>query len=307
MEYVMKHMVQNELKRQKKLLENYKRRYEKVKALEGCKLEISIKDGRTYYYEYVDGKRKYLGNAKNKMVHDIQELYLCKDMMQLVTDNIRELEDFLNLFQWITPELVRSRLPKCYIPTDLNLSLMEGGFAKKWRCEMQKIKDAYPVEHPEHLSVTTCDGTKVRSRAEAMLYDMFVAMGFTVLYEFPVWIDGKLFHPDFTLLHPYTHNVYFWEHLGMWYREDARGNYRRGFLHKAEQYEKIGFYLGNNLLTSYEYKGGGINMNWLQDRCRSLLLRTKDDQIAVDAKTFIHEQRKHLEDQKKRAANGSKK
>lgn len=298
MEYVIKHMVQSELKRQKKLMANYTRRYEKVKTLEGCQLETGISRGHTYYYERKEGERQYLGNEDNERVQNIQELYLCKKMIQLTEENIRELEDFLNLFHWITPELLKRRLPKCYIPADLDRNFLDTSFSNKWACAMQKIKDAYPVEHPEHLSITTCDGTKVRSRAEAMLYDMFVAMGFKVLYEFPVWIDGKLFHPDFTLLHPYTHNVYFWEHLGMWYREDVRGNYRRGFLHKAEQYEKIGFYLGNNLLTSYEYKGGGINMNWLQDRCRSLLLRAKDDKIAVDAKAFMHEQREHLKARK---------
>lgn len=298
MEYVMKHMVQLELKRQKKLLENYNRRYEKVKNLEGCKLQIGTKRGHTYYYESKGSERKYLGNAKNERVQDVQELYLCKKMIQLARENIRELEDFLKLFHWITPELVRNRLPKCYIPVDLDRNFVEGSFTNKWLCEMKKIKDAYPVEHPEHLSITTCDGTKVRSRAEAMLYDMFVAMGFTVLYEFPVWIDGKIFHPDFTLLHPYTHNVYFWEHLGMWYREDA-GAYRRGFLYKVEQYEKIGFSLGNNLLTSYEYKDGGINMNWFQDICQSILSRAKEDIIAVDAKAFMHEQRKHLKERKK--------
>lgn len=296
MEYVIKHMVQLELKRQKKMMANYSRRYEKVKNLEGCQLETGISRGHIYYYERKEGKRKYLGNRENERVQDIQELYLCKNMIQLTKENIRELEDFLNLFHWITPEVLKNRLPRCYIPADLERNFLDASFSNKWVCAMQKIKDAYPVEYPEHLSVTTCDGTKVRSRAEAMLYDMFVAMGFKVLYEFPVWIDGKLFHPDFTLLHPYTHKVYFWEHLGMWYREDASSNYRRGFLHKAEQYEKIGFYLGNNLLTSYEYKDGGINMNWFQAICQSILSRAKEDPITVDAKVFLHEQRKHLKE-----------
>lgn len=158
------------------------------------------------------------------------------------------------------------------------------------------IKNAYPIEYPENLKTTTCDGTKVRSRIEAMLYDMFVSMGFSAIYEFPIWIDGVCYRPDFTLLHLLLRRIYLWEHLGMWYHESEKRNYRRNFLHKAEEYEKLGFYLGNNLFNSYELANGGINMNRFQDMCYSTLERAGEQQVYEEAEQFLRMQRQHEEE-----------
>lgn len=294
MEYLIKNIVLKELERQKQMKRTYERRRSKVQSFETDRLELNIKNGQTYYYSRKGKERKYLGNHSNETVMAIQEFQLCNTMLDILDNNIRALENLIDDFHWISLDIIQQKLPKVYQPKTINNNFIDQRFCSQWIREMTRIKNAYPIEHPENLKTTTCNGTKVRSRVEAMLYDMFVAMGFLVIYEFPIWIDGVCYRPDFTLLHPFLHRIYLWEHLGMWYHESEKRNYRRSFLHKTEEYEKIGFYLGNNLLTSYELANGGINMNRFQDTCDSILEQTGEEPVYVDAKKFLQDQRKHM-------------
>lgn len=295
MEYLIKNIVIKELERQKQMKRTYERRRNKVLSFEHYRLEPSMKHGKLYYYSRDGNNRNYLGNRSNPIVQSVQEFQLCDKMLKVLEDNIRSLEHLLETFHWISVDMIRKELPKVYIPPSLDANFEDRRFCIQWKNEMERIKALYPIEYSENLKTTTCDGTKVRSRVEAMLYDMFIAMGFTVVYEFPIWIDGVCYRPDFAMLHPSMRRIYLWEHLGMWYYENGNRNYRNNFVQKSAEYEKLGFYLGNNLLTSYEFANGGINMNRFQDTCRSILERTTEDQVYVDAKKFLQNQRKHIE------------
>ncbi len=294
MDYLIKNVVLKELERQKQMKRTYERRRSKVQSFETYRLELNSKNGQTYYYSRKGKERKYLGNQSNETVMAIQEFQLCNTMLEILDGNIRALENLVEGFRWISLDAIQQELPKAYQPKTINNNFIDRRFCSQWIREMTRIKNAYPIEHPENLKTTTCDGTKVRSRVEAMLYDMFVSMGFLVIYEFPIWIDGVCYRPDFTLLHPFLQRIYIWEHLGMWYHESEQRNYRRYFLHKTEEYEKLGFCLGNNLLTSYESANGGINMNRFQDTCYSILERAGEEPVYVDAKKFLQDQRKLL-------------
>ena len=139
----------------------------------------------------------------------------------------------------------------------------------------------------------TRDGTKVRSRAEAMLYDLFTAMGLVVVYEFPIKIGNRILVPDFLILHPKTMWVYVWEHLGMWFHRDYSRRYRERFCEKTEEYAKIGFVIGANLIASYEKPDGGIDMGIIQELCRCYFYADcVTEGAGVDAREFLLSQKK---------------
>lgn len=286
---VLESIIKKELERQRRLERTYEERKAKVSEFEGMKLSMSKKKNHTYYYEVKDGVPKYLGGEQNETVQAIKELRLCKTMLKMTESNIYELESFLQNYNWITPEMVREKMPKTYLPMNLNENFEDKRFSKNWQRKMNAIKKSYPIKRPENLIAETCDGTRVRSRAEALLYDMFVAMGFVVLYEFPVVINGITYCPDFLLMNPRTHKLYIWEHLGLWYHETRGPSYRQEFIQKTMQYAQLGFSLGYNLLTSYESPSGGIYLNPLQELCRSILENTNNDENGVDAIKFYKE------------------
>lgn len=286
---VLESMLRRELDRQKRMKQTYEERKEKVSDFEGVRMSISKKRNKDYFYLVKEGGLEYLGDEKNETVQAIKELRLCKTMLQITEGNIEALKTLLKNYNWITPKLIREKIPKTYLPKNLEENFEDKRFSKNWQRKMNKIKKAYPIKNPENLVAETCDGTRVRSRAEALLYDMFVAMGFVVLYEFPLVINGKTFYPDFLLMNPRTRQLYIWEHLGMWYHETRGPSYRQEFIQKTMQYALIGFSLGHNLLTSYESPGGGIYLNPLQELCRSILDNVNSDKNGVDAIAFYKE------------------
>lgn len=118
---------------------------------------------------------------------------------------------------------------------------------------MQAHKAKIPVHYPENLKILTFDGTAVRSRVEALLYERFSAAGFYVIYEYPIeYAPGKFIRPDFLLIHPETGAIFLWEHLGLWYHETSSEFYRNEFNGKTDIYRNLGFIPGVNLLMSFE-------------------------------------------------------
>lgn len=108
-------------------------------------------------------------------------------------------------------------------------------------------------------TVSTIDGTLVRSRIEAIIYDHMVSAGLLVIYEFPIFVEDHIIYPDFLILHPLTGKLYILEHLGYWYHDAKGTGYRSNFCIKTVELASLGFVLGKNILTTFEDGGGTID------------------------------------------------
>ena len=73
----------------------------------------------------------------------------------------------------------------------------------------------YDPNHPEKLVVPTVTGEMVRSKSEAMILMLLEYSGIPYRYECRLDIDRKAYYPDFTIRHPYTGEIFYWEHVGM--------------------------------------------------------------------------------------------
>lgn len=102
--------------------------------------------------------------------------------------------------------------------------------------------------HPEHLTVKTVNGLYVRSKSEAFIAAELAANGIPFRYECKLDIEGMAFYPDFTIKHPYTGEVFLWEHLGM--LDD--NHYLDTALSKTRVYIKNGYIPMVNLILTYE-------------------------------------------------------
>lgn len=191
-------------------------------------------------------------------------------MVEILDDNIRLLREFTERYCDTDVESVRQRLPKQYIPllTDI-LELNTNSIEARVQA-MRERKTTIPPRHPEALRITTFDGTLVRSRVEALLYERFCAAGFYVLYEYPIeYAPGKYLCPDFLLIHPVTGQVILWEHLGRWFHAENSRQYRDSFNWKTDIYRELGFIPGINLQMSFE-TDSGLDLEWISGQIEYL-------------------------------------
>lgn len=220
------------LQQHEELLRKYKKKALTLKDYDGIFLKARTTGGRTYFTGYRPGKKpKYIGNEKHTTVQRIQNLRATKVLISMLESNIAALKHFQDNYIDITTEEIRKRLPKCYVP----------------------------VKYPEKCTVSTIDGTLVRSRIEAIIYDHLVSAGLLVIYEFPIFVEDHIIYPDFLILHPLTGKLYILEHLGYWYHDAKGAGYRSNFCIKTVELASLGFVLGKNILTTFEDGGGTID------------------------------------------------
>ena len=104
--------------------------------------------------------------------------------------------------------------------------------------------------NPEQLLHRTITGENVRSKSEAFIYTSLAANKIPFRYECALQLGKRTYYPDFTIRHPRTGDVIYWEHFGMM---DHREYAKKAFA-KLEYYQNYGIIPSINLITTYETK-----------------------------------------------------
>ena len=104
------------------------------------------------------------------------------------------------------------------------------------------------TNHSEHLKIKTASGYQVRSKSEALIDMMLCMRHLPFRYECELQLGDIVLYPDFTIRHPRTGEIYYWEHFGMMDSPE----YRRKVISKLELYMEYGIYPNQNLITTYE-------------------------------------------------------
>lgn len=69
-------------------------------------------------------------------------------------------------------------------------------------------------------------------------------------YEYPITFNEITIYPDFTLRHPKTGQVFYWEHFGMM----DNPSYAKNVFAKLQWYSNNGLIPSINVITTYETK-----------------------------------------------------
>lgn len=115
-----------------------------------------------------------------------------------------------------------------------------------------------PYEHnpkfPEYLIHKCQSGNLVRSKSEAMI-DMFLYLNkIPFRYECALQLGEATIFPDFTIRHPQTGAVYYWEHFGM--MDDP--HYCQNACTKLQLYTSYKIIPTIHLITTYETKANPL-------------------------------------------------
>lgn len=111
-------------------------------------------------------------------------------------------------------------------------------------------------DFPENKKFHTKKGDLVRSKSEVFIADALYLHKIPYHYEEKLYLNEYgFFYPDFTICHPKTLRVVYWEHFGMMDSED--------YIHKT--FRKLDVYAMNqilptfNLITTYESRDNPLD------------------------------------------------
>ena len=104
--------------------------------------------------------------------------------------------------------------------------------------------------HPEHLIHKCAAGCFVRSKSEAMIATSLYTRKIPFRYECGLYLNGTLVYPDFTIRHPDSGQLYYWEHFGLM----DKASYVKDTMDKMLDYCMNGIIPSIHLITTYETK-----------------------------------------------------
>ena len=111
------------------------------------------------------------------------------------------------------------------------------------------------INYPEHLTNHAYSGNIVRSKSEVLI-DMFLFKNnIPFRYECLLQLDDISIYPDFTIRHPKTGQVYYWEHFGMM----DNPTYSKNVCSKLQNYISHGIIPSIHLITTYETRDNPLS------------------------------------------------
>ena len=116
--------------------------------------------------------------------------------------------------------------------------------------EWQKSPYDQCMKYPEQRKHKTAIGNKVRSKSELLIDLTLYKHKIPFRYECALQLGDEVFYPDFTIRHPQTGEVYYWEHFGKMDHE----RYAKNTGSKLQFYIAHGIIPGVNLITTFETK-----------------------------------------------------
>lgn len=108
---------------------------------------------------------------------------------------------------------------------------------------------------PEQLIHKSSSGNLLRSKSESMIDMLLYTNKIPFRYECMLLLGEITIYPDFTIRHPKTGQIYYWEHFGMM----DNPSYSKKVASKLDLYISNGFIPSIQLLTTYETKDSPLS------------------------------------------------
>ena len=128
--------------------------------------------------------------------------------------------------------------------------------AQKWCAESYETNPS----HPENLIHTTLAGHKVRSKSEVIISNLLYTNQIPYRYEAALPLKEFTAYPDFTIMHPVTNKIFYWEHFGMM----DNAPYCDTACNKLKTYCYNGIFPSMQLITTYETSKCPISTDQVQ-------------------------------------------
>lgn len=138
-------------------------------------------------------------------------------------------------------------------------------YVKAWQA-VEYEHMGFAEDSPEYY---TDKGERVRSKSEVIIANKLFSNGVPYRYEFPIYKDGRIVaNADFLCLNVNTRKEYIWEHFGMMDNVE----YANSAVKKIANFQKMGYYLGKNMIATFESNLCPQNTYLMEDMIKKYLL-----------------------------------
>ena len=209
------------------------------------------------WYQSDGHKKKYIPKKNRQLAEQLAEKKYLLTLIENLNKEIKAIDFYLRHHytdvrtagQLLTQmSEYQELLAPCFIPKSQELN--------NWMCAPYERNS----KNPEALLHKGSSGNMVRSKSEAII-DMFLHMyKIPFRYECALHLRDVTFFPDFTIRHPITGKVYYWEHFGL--MDDS--HYVRNVNWKLEQYISNGLIPSIQLITTYETKDHPLSVEMVE-------------------------------------------
>lgn len=251
--------IRNYLAQLKTIRNNQQVRLRELSDYSQLVLKPLCKRNNHVYYgvcKFGDKRVRYLGNESKMEVDLIRESRYLAKSIETIERNIKLIEVFLAKYESISFGSINMRLPKAYRSGSFRADIRDKA-AKKWKQKAEAYKATFESYRPEELTQTTIDGSLVRSKSEALIYNYLLEAGYTFVYELPLKGPHRTFYPDFTILSEidYKTEVRI-EHQGMYEKND----YRERSESREYDYWSNGFLPARDVYFTFDDNKGGFDI-----------------------------------------------
>lgn len=171
----------------------------------------------------------------------------------------------LEQFRPYVPKEISLSLADCYRDFDLSKIALTGEINPE---EWSKLSYKYNTGFQENLKYRSESGLYTRSKAEADIATKLEQEQFHFRYEPQLTLGKHTFYPDFCALHRISHRPIYWEHFGAM----DQPRYAHSACEKLRIYAEHGYYLGDNLIMTWETGKEPLNFPHINDRIQKYLL-----------------------------------
>jgi|LSQX01.3.fsa_nt_gb hypothetical protein len=243
----------------------------KTKALKTAPdgfLRVAKKHNSRQYYHRT-GRSKYesvyLNRNQYKLAASLaQKDYDCKLIAELKAE-IKILKGFFISYQPKRIEEIYSSLHECRKPLVRPVIIPDEDYAREWM-NFEYMKKKFDDGAPEYY---TAKGERVRSKSELIIADTLNRFNIPYRYECPIESSGNgTIHPDFSCLNVRTRKEFLWEHNGMM----SDSEYADYAIRRIEMYALDGYFLGENLLLTFETSSRPLNSRIIECYIRKFLI-----------------------------------
>lgn len=254
-------------------LRGYEERLKKEKAELNSMPEGSLifmnDNGRTNYVQLIPASAKTGGKrirrAINKDPNLIKQLARKKFLqksVELTSEEVERIKIFLQSSRPPDAERVLETLPEKYKDISESVYFPKRAEAKQW-AQKPFNQSTFNPEEKIHMSI---GGIKVRTKSELLIADRLELYDLPFRYEDTLGYRQYSFNPDFSVMT--TKGIMYWEHCGM--MNDPK--YRRRNEWKLQIYNKIGVVPWKNLIITYDFEDGGLDLRIIESEIVNKLL-----------------------------------
>lgn len=218
-----------------------------IEVLPSGELHLRRNGDYTKWYNHYDGRIEYITKKQRSLA---EQLAIRKYKIALIKELQAEKQAIEAYMKCIDRNPFRA---SDLLKDDVGFKPLLDKYFNSYHCDIEAwVQESYEknMAHPEHLIHNTVADFKVRSKSESLIVSALYLNHIPFRYECALHLGEIVIYPDFTILHPITKKIYYYEHFGMMDNpEYAHLTYR-----KLELYSEHGIVPTINLLTTFETK-----------------------------------------------------